>query len=65
MKMISFLQSWLSTKAQADGERGAGLAEYALLLVLVAIACITTLGVLGTTISGVYTTITGGLTPGG
>ena len=43
-------------------EEGAGLAEYALLLVLIALACLATLGLLGTTISGVFTRITDALT---
>jgi len=38
-------------------EEGAGLAEYALLLVLIAIVCIATLTTMGTTISGVFTSI--------
>lgn len=40
-------------------ERGAGLAEYALLLLLVALVCIGALTVLGTTVSGVLNTATG------
>ena len=40
-------------------EKGAGLAEYALLLLLVALACILALTTLGTTLSGTYNTITG------
>lgn len=46
-------------------EEGAGLAEYALLLVLVALACIATLTLLGTTISDVFQDIVDGLTGAG
>lgn len=42
-------------------ERGAGLAEYALLLALIAIACITALTTLGTTISSYISSIAGAL----
>jgi pilus assembly protein Flp/PilA len=45
----------------AHREEGQGLVEYALILVLVSIAAIATLGPLGTTIAGVFTTITGSL----
>lgn len=61
MNMITFIHSWLSTKAEAQGERGAGLAEYALLLFLIAVACVAALTTLGTTIAGVFTTINGNL----
>ena len=61
MNITTFIQSWLSTKAQADGERGAGLAEYALLLFLIAVACVAALTTLGTTISGVFNDIVGSL----
>lgn len=61
MNMITFIHGWLSTKAQADSERGAGLAEYALLGFLIALACLTALTTLGTTISGVFDDITAAL----
>lgn len=41
------------------GDDGAGLAEYALLLLLVAIVCVTALTTLGTTISAAYNTAVG------
>ena len=40
---------------------GQGLVEYALIIVLVSIAAIVTMGALGTTVDGVFTTITGSL----
>lgn len=47
--------------AKMRNEEGQGLVEYALIIVLVSIAAIVTLGLLGTTVSGVFTTITGSL----
>jgi pilus assembly protein Flp/PilA len=47
--------------AKMQNEEGQGLVEYALIIVLVSIAAIITLGTLGTTVSGVFTTITGSL----
>ena len=60
MNLTTFIQSWLATKAETS-ERGAGLAEYALLLFLIAVACVAALTTLGTTISGVFDTIVGSL----
>ena len=45
----------------AREEDGAAMVEYALLLGLIAIASIATLTTLGTTISGLWTTISGKL----
>lgn len=42
-------------------DQGQGLAEYALILVLVSIAAVVTLGLLGTKISGIFTSITADL----
>ncbi|MGE5247788.1 MAG: Flp family type IVb pilin [Verrucomicrobiota bacterium] len=47
--------------AMMKDEEGQGLVEYALIIVLVSIAAIITLGLLGTTVSGVFTTITNAL----
>ena len=44
-----------------EREEGQGLVEYALILVLVSIAAIGTLTILGGSVSGVFTTITGSL----
>ena len=46
-KMINFFKE----------EEGAGLAEYALLLVLIAVVCITVLTTLGTSIQGAFSQI--------
>ena len=42
-------------------EEGAGLAEYALLLVLIAVVCIAALQILGPQIASAFTTIAGHL----
>lgn len=42
-------------------EEGQGLVEYALIIVLVSVACFVMLQLLGTTVGGVFTTITGSL----
>jgi pilus assembly protein Flp/PilA len=47
--------------AKMSDEKGQGLVEYALIIVLVSIVAIVTLGLLGTTVSGVFTTITNAL----
>ena len=57
--MVAQVIAWLS-QFDRDAE-GQGLVEYALIIVLVSIAAIGTLTVLGTTVSGVFGTITGSL----
>jgi len=47
--------------AKMQNEEGQGLVEYALIIVLVSIAAVATLTILGTTVSGVFTTIVGSL----
>ena len=42
-----------------DNDEGAGLAEYALLLLLIAIVCVGALTALGTTIAGAFNTAQG------
>ncbi len=39
-------------------ERGAGLGEYGILLLLILVVCLVAMGTLGTTISALYDTIT-------
>lgn len=60
MQLFTFIQSFLATQ-EARSERGAGLAEYALLLVIIAVACLTALGTLSTAIQGAYGSISGAL----
>ena len=59
MAMFTFIQSWLATRTES--ERGAGLAEYALLLFLIAVASVAALTTLGGTIAGVFNDINGSL----
>ncbi len=56
MMMYTLIQSWLVSKT--EGERGAGLAEYALLLFLVALAALVALTALGARVSVLFTEIT-------
>lgn len=56
LKLITRLQTALSA------DRGAGMAEYALLLVLVGIAAVTATTALSGSVSGVYTSISDTLT---
>jgi pilus assembly protein Flp/PilA len=58
--------AWMQTKFGVDfsldrTEEGQGLVEYALIIVLVSVVSVATLTILGTTVSGVFTTITGSL----
>ena len=41
------------------GEEGATLAEYGLLLALIAVVCLGAISLLGTTISGMFTSVSG------
>ncbi len=60
--MILMLSAYLNgLRRPLENEKGQGLVEYALIIFLVSIAAIVTLGVLGTTVSGVFTTITNSL----
>jgi pilus assembly protein Flp/PilA len=50
---MSKMNTWMASKVaawKARDEEGQGLAEYGLILALVAVACILALGVLGTNI---------------
>lgn len=60
MQLFTFVQSYLAT-FEARSERGAGLAEYALLLVIIAVACLAALGALSGAIQGAYAQITAAL----
>ncbi len=57
--MLPYVLAWLS-KFERE-EEGQGLVEYALIIVLVSIASIAALTLLGTTVAGVFSTITGAL----
>jgi Flp pilus assembly pilin Flp len=57
--MVQHVITWLSQFEREDA--GQGLVEYALIIFLVSIASILALTALGTTVSGVFTQITGSL----
>ncbi|MDQ6773694.1 MAG: Flp family type IVb pilin [Candidatus Dormibacteraeota bacterium] len=57
---MALLNLLFARRAQA-AERGQGLVEYALILVLVAIGVVVVLSALGTKIQGVFTNITSAL----
>lgn len=59
MLALPCLLSWISSLNRE--ETGQGLVEYGLVLVLVSIVSMGALLVLGTTLSGMFTTITGAL----
>lgn len=59
MNKMTVIQAWLTAKAEED--RGAGLAEYALLLFLIAVACLGALGALSGAIQNVYNQVAGAL----
>jgi pilus assembly protein Flp/PilA len=59
---MSKLKNWMFSKvAVAQDEEGQGLAEYGLILALIAVVCIGALTALGGGISGALGTITGSL----
>jgi pilus assembly protein Flp/PilA len=61
---MSKLQNWALAKYAAiksRDEEGQGLAEYGLILALIAVACVAALIALGTGISGTLGAITGNL----
>ena len=54
---ITALRTQIASRVKCD--HGAGLAEYGLLLLFIAIVCVGVLTTLGTTISGVFTQAAG------
>ncbi|SNB64296.1 Flp family type IVb pilin [Thermoflexus hugenholtzii] len=54
--MVRLLQAWLWLR-----EKGQGLVEYALILVLIAVVVIAILTILGTQVSTVFSSIVSGL----
>lgn len=59
-ELMSFVQS-LMGRLSLRNESGQALVEYGLIIALIAVACVATLTLLGTSISGLFTTITGSL----
>ena len=59
---VAWMQNKFGVDLSVDGAKeGQGLVEYALIIVLVSIACIAMLTALGAKIGGVFTSITGSL----
>lgn len=61
---MSKIQTWATKKYIAlthKDEEGQGLAEYGLILALIAVACLLALGALGTAIAGTLGSVTGSL----
>jgi len=59
MAFFTMMQTWL--RAHADSEEGQGLAEYGLILALVAVVAIVALTGLGTAIASALGQVTGSL----
>ena len=59
MTNFEFLATWL--RARFDGERGASLVEYALLVALIAVICIVAVQVLGQSASTTFSSAGGQL----
>jgi len=57
--MVAYYMTWLRSKLGA--EAGQGLVEYALIIVLIAVALIAALGVLRDSISSVFSSIKSGM----
>lgn len=57
---MSKLQNWAATKVAAlKTEEGQGLAEYGMILALIAVVCIGVVTTLGTDIQGVFSAMSG------
>lgn len=61
MMMDKALMLFVRATTALKRDEGAGLAEYALLLVLIAVVCVGAITTLGTTIQGVFQNISGSL----
>jgi len=61
MVLYQYLQAWLSSHIKS--EEGQGMAEYALILLLIAVAVIAAVALLGTSISNLFTQVAGNLAP--
>jgi pilus assembly protein Flp/PilA len=57
--MLDILMAYI--RPYLKREEGQALVEYALILSLVSVAAVGTLTILGTSVSGIFTTITGSL----
>ena len=52
------LKTWLQAKFNADGERGASMVEYGLLLALIAVIAIVAVKALGEGVSSKFSSVT-------
>jgi pilus assembly protein Flp/PilA len=58
--MNAFLANlYLRAITVRDRQEGQAMAEYGIILALIAVACVVAIGLLGTKISGTFTSITG------
>ena len=55
------LKTWIQAKFNVDGERGASMVEYGLLLALIAVIAIVALKALGTNVSAKFSTVSASL----
>lgn len=58
---MSKIKNWAISKVVKQDEEGQGLAEYGLILALIAVVCIGALTLLGTGIQGILGQLTGAL----
>lgn len=58
--MFTYMRSWLATRGWLTRkEEGASLVEYALLVALIAVACILAITALGTSINNLFNYVAG------
>jgi pilus assembly protein Flp/PilA len=55
------LKTWLEAKFRSDGERGASMVEYALLLALIAVIALVAVQALGNSVSTKFSSVTSSL----
>jgi len=58
---LFILKAWLQAKFGVDGERGASMVEYGLLLALIAVVALVALKALGTGVSSKFNDVTNSL----
>lgn len=56
--VLQYLNAYVNARRDEEGQ---GLVEYALIIFLVAVVCVAAVTLLGTTVQGVFTNITGSL----
>ena len=59
--LVASLRAMLAPGSDRDGERGQGLVEYGLILILIAIVVIVVLGVVGQQTNNVFSNVSNGL----